>query len=137
MYHVKKETIIAKLLPCWPSMQSVKVLRLVNNGIESLKQVHYLFKGFVLTYFQLEILSEIFCSSLTNLVIKDNVVCVLKNTLKMYVIVKLPVLKQFNDEDITEEDRRLAIHAMTPYFSVILQYQDGQSKCFSYLFFRH
>lgn len=117
IYHVKKETIISKIIPNFSWLPALKNLRLVNNGIESLKQ--------------LEMLSELFTPGITQLVVKDNAVCTLKNMLKVYFLMRLPDLKMFNEEAVSDEEKSHAVQIMGPLLSinnVLLTSIDGQKN---------
>lgn len=95
LLYVRKEQIVQKLnVTVLQSMPALKVVRLMSNDIQSIKQV--------------EFIPSLFAAA-EHLYVRDNPInSNAEDMLQSYLIAHMPRLKTFNDSSIGSEDRRNA-----------------------------
>jgi len=103
LYHMKKEVVMSKFSPNASSLPVLRCLRLVNNELETLRDVGALLESLGRT-----------ASTIEELVVKENAVCVSVGLLQHYASSLLPNLKKFNDVEITQSKRAESIKMMGP-----------------------
>ena len=106
LYHMKRSVIISKFASNISWLPSLKCLRLVNNELESFKDIDSIFESFGSLL------------SLDHLCIRDNPICALQNLLRAYMIVSFPGLKTFNEVDIKDSERKEAVHTLEPVLRI-------------------
>ena len=106
LYHMKRNIITTKFAANISWLPALKCLRLVNNNLESLKDI-----GIVLESFGTSLYLE-------HLSIRDNPICALQSLMRAYVIVMIPSLVSFNDLNISDTERADASRTLQPVLKI-------------------
>ena len=93
LYHIKKGPIISKFAINISWLPGLKNFKLVNNEIETLKDLYSI----------IEALQVYGCPTLEHFVIRDNIVCSSTCILLQIVTAAIPSLKYFNDIGISDQ----------------------------------
>jgi hypothetical protein len=118
---MRKEAVMSKFAPNMASLPALKCLRLVNNEIETLKELSFLIDSLGRGV-----------SALEHIIIKDSPICSSTGgLLRHFVCAILPNLKSFNELEISILERAESIKMIAPVLKVqelaISQHYFGQT----------
>ena len=117
---MRKEAVISKFAPNMASLPALRCLRLVNNDIETLKELSFLIDSLGRGV-----------SALEHLIVKDSPICSSAGLLRHFVCAILPNLKSFNEAEISILERAESIKMIAPVLKVqdlaISQHYFGQA----------